>query len=257
MLLLMHNYSFRDYVHGAFMTMTTKNMNQDSNRVDKEGFILTAQANRRFLSLEEIKRPNEALRIVHDALLPYATPYEVKSNRHLLSQGGTTSTIWLVSSGNLSYYRTYDDLKIAISPGPVVAGLAELFAPFNRHVYRASRGARVSSIPLEHAREVITELQLWENVAEILGYVVQMMCYRDEHLVSKSSYSIVRAKLIEYMNKKEINEANRTGIVAYIQNTTHLSRSLIYHFLGALTEGGYIKTRNGKLIEIIRLPENF
>ncbi|WP_432225795.1 helix-turn-helix domain-containing protein [Enterobacter wuhouensis] len=239
------------------MTMTTKSMGLTECSANEAGLISTAQANRRFLSLEEIKRPTEALRIVHDALLPYSTPYAVRSNRHLLSLNGKSSAIWLVSSGNLSYYRTYDDLKIAISPGPVVAGLAELFAPFNRHVYRASRGAKVFSIPLERAREVITELQLWESVAEILGYVVQMMCYRDEHLVSKSSYSIFRAKLIEYMNKKEINEANRTGIVAYIQNTTHLSRSLIYNFLGALTEGGYIKTQNGKLIEIIRLPENF
>lgn len=232
-------------------------MGSSENDPNDAEFILTPQANRRFLYLEEIKRPTEALRIVHDALLPYSTPYEIRSHRQLLTLNGKSSAIWLVSSGNLSYYRAYDNLKIAVSPGPVVAGLAELFAPFNRHVYRASRGAKVFSVPLEHGREAITELQLWDNVAEILGYVVQMMCYRDEHLVSKNSYTIFRAKLIEYMNKKEINEANRAGIVAYIQNTTHLSRSLIYSFLGALTEGGCIKTQNGKLIEIIRLPENF
>ncbi len=230
---------------------------QKNKAAEKGHFVLSTEVDRRFLSLDEIQRPEQAMRRLHDALQPFSSPVEVRSNRHVLKVPGERNCIWLVSSGNLSYFRSYDDLKIAISPAPVVAGLAALFSPFDRHVYRASRGAKVASLTLSQAHSVINNLNLWRDVSELLGFVVQMMCYRDEHLVSKDSYSVIRAKLIEYLNKKELNDLNQTGIASYIQNTTHLSRSLVYNYLSALTEGGYIKIIKGKLTEIIKLPEKF
>ncbi|MNE87056.1 putative DNA-binding transcriptional regulator [compost metagenome] len=59
------------------------------------------------------------------------------------------------------------------------------------------------------------------------------------------------------MDKRELLVRNRTGIVAYIQSTTLLSRSLIYHVLSVLESGGYIRIVRGKLEEIVHLPENF
>ncbi|HCD1255778.1 TPA: helix-turn-helix domain-containing protein [Citrobacter amalonaticus] len=224
---------------------------------EEKHFVLSTNMDKIFLSLDQIQRPEQAMRRIHDALLPYASPVEVRSNRHVLKVPGEQNCIWLVSSGNLSYFRRYDDLKIAISPAPVVAGLATLFSPFDRHVYRASRGAKVASLSLPLAHSVINDLNLWKDVSEVLGYVVQMMCYRDEHLVSKDSYNIIRAKLVEYLNKKDLNELDQTGIAAYILSTTHLSRSLVYNYLSSLTEGGYIKIDKGKLIEIVKLPEHY
>ncbi|HCD1278894.1 helix-turn-helix domain-containing protein [Citrobacter amalonaticus] len=228
-----------------------------NNASEEKHFVLSAKMDKCFLPLDKIQRPEQTMRRVYDALLPFASPVEVRSNRHVLKVPGERNCIWLVSNGNLSFYRSYDDLKIAISPGPVVAGLASLFSPFDRHVYRVSRGAKVASLTLAQAHTVINNLDLWKDVSELLGFVVQMMCYRDEHMVSKDSYSIIRAKLIEYLNKKERNALNQTGIASYILTTTHLSRSLVYNYLSSLTKGGYIKLDKGKLTEIIKLPEHY
>lgn len=208
--------------------------------------------------LEAINPPVNALRKLHDALLPFSTPQGILSNRNKTNSCHLKNSLWLISNGSVSLYRGYDDLKISGTTGPMVIGLGELFEPIGRYYFRASRGSKVSSISINQAKAIFTEQQLWQDVADVLSYAIHIMIYRDEHLVSKSSYSIIRAKLLEYMQKKESIDLSRTGIVAYIQETTHLSRSLIYNIISQLTEGGYIKTSNGKLVEIIKpLPKNY
>lgn len=211
-----------------------------------------------YMAIDAITFPERALRKIHDALLPFSTPYELTTNRARIKSQKSTNTLWLVSNGSVSIYRSYDDLKVSVTAGPIVSGLGELFEPLGRYYFRASRSSKVSYLPSEYAKSIITEQQLWQDVAEVLAYTVHIMVYRDEHLVSKNSYSMVRAKLLEYMKKREISDLSRTGIVAYIQETTHLSRSLIYNIISQLTEGGYIKTSNGKLVEITKqLPKSF
>lgn len=211
------------------------------------------------LGLDDVKRPYEAIIRLHDALLPFATPYKQKPNRTLPAYQHTQGIIWLVTTGNLTFYRAHDDLKIITSKGPILTGLAEIFQPLGRTYYRISRGATVSWISSDEAKKIFDEKALWREVAEVLTYITQMMVYRDEHLVTKHSYTMIRAKIMEYSQKKEANilQNERTGIVAYIQNTTYLSRSLIYHVLSDLCEGGYIKISNGKLLEVNKLPENY
>ena len=212
---------------------------------------------RTHLIAQDIQRPTETLHRLHDALLPFATPCKVPSGKLLSDHFGDKGTIWLITSGSLSVFRAYDDLSISVSEGPLVTGLQEIFAPFCRHYFRVSRGATLSFMSVPVARAVLNEQGLWEDVARVLAYYMRLMVYRDEHLVSHSSYTSIRAKLLEYMAKRELLVRNRTGIVAYIQSTTLLSRSLIYHVLSVLTDGGYIKITRGKLEEIIHLPENF
>ena len=210
-----------------------------------------------YLALDDINRPVEAIQRIHDALAPLSLPYEVKGNRRVSSVINERNVIWLITTGTVTFYRSYDDLKIITSAGPIMTGMAELFQPIGRHYFHMSRGSKVSYVYLDEAHKILDEKSLWKDVAELLTYIHHMMIYRDEHLVSKNSYTIIRAKLIEYMNKKDVEYHDRAGVAAYIQNTTHLSRSLIYHILSSLTQGGYIKIQNGKLTEVVKLPEEF
>ncbi len=212
---------------------------------------------RTHLFIQEIPRPTETIRRLHDALLPFATPCHILPGRLLSDSPGEKPVMWLITSGSLSIFRRHDDLNLWASEGPLVTGLQEIFAPFGRHYFRVSRGATVSSIPVSLAREVLEEQGLWKEVAQVLAYYIRLMTYRDEHLVNRSSYTAIRAKLMEYMARREQLIRNRTGIVAYIQSTTLLSRSLIYHVLSVLASGGYIRMSRGKLEEIIHLPEHF
>lgn len=248
---------------GDTMSTEPKSINEHAKSTTTEGSASQAISPdflppQSYMAIEAITFPGEALRKIHDALLPFSTPYESTSNRSRIKSQKSTNILWLVSNGSISIHRAYDDLKVSVTSGPIVAGLGDLFEPIGRYYFRASRNSRVSYLPGEYAKSIITEKQLWQDVAEVLAFTVHMMIYRDEHLVSKTSYSIIRAKLIEYMKKREVSDLSRTGIVAYIQETTHLSRSLIYNIISQLAEGGYIKTSNGKLIEIAKpLPKNF
>ena len=211
------------------------------------------------LGLDDVKRPYEAITRLHDALLPFATPYEQKASRNLPAYQHQQGIVWLVTTGNLTFYRAHDDLKIMTSKGPILTGLAEIFQPLGRTYYRISRGARVSWISSDEARKIFDAQSLWRDVAEVLTYITQMMVYRDEHLVTKHSYTMIRAKIIEYSQKRASNilQNEKMGIAAYIQETTYLSRSLIYHVLSDLSEGGYTKIQNGKLLEVNKLPLNY
>ena len=209
--------------------------------------------NRSYLLPPDICRPDEAIRRLHDALRPAAEACELPPRKLIPGE----DRIWLVTTGHFRVYRRYDGLKLRTATGPALIGLQELFGPFGRHYFRFSRGTGLSSVPLEQAREVMDRQQLWQDVAEVLAYYLRIMTYRDEHMVSKKTYVLIRVKLIEYMAHRDIHISNRTGIVSYIQNTTMLSRSLIYHVLSSLTRGGYISMSGGKLDAIHRLPEAF
>lgn len=209
------------------------------------------------LLMKEIQRPDETLRRLHDALLPCATPGHVSKIRRLPDRSGGEEVIWLVSTGTLSVFRIHDDLTIAVSEGPLVAGLQEIFVPFRRHYFRVSQDATISSLTVAKAREILGREGLWEDVAEVFAYYMRLMAYRDEHLVSRTSYTAIRTKLLEYMEKREVLMRNRTGIVTYIRSTTPLSRSQIYNILSALNQGGYIKMSRGKLLAVVHLPEQF
>lgn len=209
------------------------------------------------LIFHEIQRPTEAIHRIYDALLPYSIPCSIPPGRLLSERPGEEALVWLVTAGSLSVFRVHDDLNIGVSEAPLVTGLQEIFGPFGRHYFRVSRAATLSSMPVSLARAVLAEQGLWEEVAQVFAYYMRLMTYRDEHLVSRSSYTAIRAKLLEYMARRELLVRNRTGIVAYIQSTTGLSRSLIYHVLSVLARGGYIRVTRGKLEEVIHLPENF
>jgi hypothetical protein len=86
--------------------------------------------------LDDVKRPYEAITRLHDALLPFATPYEQKASRNLPAYQHQQGIVWLVTTGNLTFYRAHDDLKIMTSKGPILTGLAEIFQPLGRTYYR-------------------------------------------------------------------------------------------------------------------------
>lgn len=248
---------------GDKMLKKAKPINEHTKTATTEGNLSPATSpdlfpQQSYMTIDAITFPEGALRKIHDALLPYSTPYELTSNRARIKSQKPTNTLWLVSNGSVSIHRSYDDLKVSVTVGPIVAGLGDLFEPLGRYYFRASRSSKVSYMSGEQAKSIIIEQKLWRDVAEVLAFTVHMMVYRDEHLVSKTSYSIIRAKLLEYMKKREVSDLSRTGIVAYIQETTHLSRSMIYNIISQLAEGGYIKIRNGKLVEITKqLPKSF
>ncbi|WP_449556056.1 helix-turn-helix domain-containing protein [Huaxiibacter chinensis] len=209
------------------------------------------------INIDDIMAPREALQRVFLLLEPYAAPYKGLTNRSVNNGQGKNRMLWLLTNGKASYYRYQDDLKVMNTSASFILGFPELFEPLGRYYFRATKGSLISCIPVEKAQEIFTENNAWQDISKILAYFLHLMVYRDEHLVSKNSYSIIRTKLVEYMQKKTTWDLMNTGIVSYIIESTHLSRSQVYNVIGALSEGGYIEVNNGRLTKINSLPKKF
>jgi len=205
------------------------------------------------LEPEHLQRPDAVLCLLYDALLPYSIPCQVAPRR--LTPGG--DTFWLVTSGRVEVYRKYDDMTFWVTNGPALIGLVELFQPFGRHYVRLSAETRVATLPVDKVREILTSRMLWQEVSEVLAHYFRLLIYRDEHLVCKASYTAIRSKLLEFLMHKDSRARQRAGVVTYIQRTTLLSRTLIYHVLSDLEKGGYIRMDNGRLEAIRQLPKQY
>ena len=209
----------------------------------------------RCLKQDDIRRPIETVRFLCDILLPSARPCRPVAGL-LRQQPGEhqNKKFWVVMSGHITLYRYGDDMEMGVYKAPALIGLQELFVPLGRHYFRVSREAEAFELPSEQVRQIIDTHQLWKIVAEVLAFHLRMMAYRDEHMVSQSADTIIRAKLLEYMGDRDFHIQNRTGIAEYILSNTRLARSTIYNILRSLENEGHILINRGKLERILSFP---
>ena len=71
--------------------------------------------------------------------------------------------------------------------------------------------------------------------------------------MGQSTYKQIRASLQLMANWNESLRA-KVGVINYIQQRTHISRSVIAEVLAALRAGNYIEMSKGKLLSVNRLP---
>ncbi|XES82688.1 helix-turn-helix domain-containing protein [Franconibacter pulveris] len=210
----------------------------------------------RTLSFNDLHRPAKAIDELMACFLPASTPCKPKTGMLTARPGEDEGFIYLIRSGRFDTFRLIDDLYLGVGYGPAIVGLQEVFchAP-SRHYVQVMADTSVHALPARRARELIEQHNLWQSASLILSFYLMFMMYRDEHMVSKSAYTVVRAKLMEYMENRDFHMMRKESIGPFIQKTTTLSRSLIYKILAELTEGGYITVNRGCLVKIFYLPE--
>jgi CRP-like cAMP-binding protein len=82
------------------------------------------------------------------------------------------------------------------------------------------------------------------------------MSKRDDVLVARSAYSVVREFLLE-IHELITNHNRDINIYDYIQEYTNLARSTIIKILSDLKKGDYIVVEKGKLVSLSALPERY
>lgn len=213
-------------------------------------------AARRALALRDLQRPQAATDALLACLLPHATPCRPRNNLLLPRPAAAEGYVYLIESGMFDILRVTDGLCVGVSEGPAIAGLQELLTTSpGRHSLLPAADARVSVLSASRARSLIGEQGLWEEVSLVIAFSLSVMHYREENMLCKSAYTVVKGKLIEYMAHRAFHVARNESIGAFIQRTTTLSRSLIYNMLSDLNEGGYITVNRGRLERIFYLPE--
>lgn len=164
------------------------------------------------------------------------------------------SVVTVVRQGTFKIERIHSEILIAISPSPMIIGLAGLFNTLGEpHQLTAVTQCEVYQLKGEQCRALLDQHQLWQDAFHWVSWLFKVQQIRDGQLIGKSSYSQIRATL-QAMSDWDESLRERVGVMNHIQQRTHISRSVIAEVLAALRAGKYIEMNKGKLVSVNRLP---
>lgn len=164
--------------------------------------------------------------------------------------------IYLFTEGHFSFIRASDGLVLSSVRGAIIYGIAENLRPRGGFYLKAEEPCKALVVPAEEAFALFTREHLWESVASLLAWFLQIYSLREEHLVGVTAYVMIRNKLIE-LYSQPADLRGEINVADYIQERTQLARSTIMAILGELRRGGYIDIKRGKLLDIKHLPKYY
>ena len=164
--------------------------------------------------------------------------------------------IHIIVSGEVEFRRESDELCMFMLQGQCIFGLSSIYYQ-SSHMYGMVRTtAVVRSIPKVVFAQLMTEKNLWPQLTKVLSWYICMLSKRDDVLVARSAYSVVREFLLE-INELIIYHQRDINVYDYIQEYTNLARSTIIKILSDLKKGQYIVVEKGRLLNITNLPEKY
>ena len=191
------------------------------------------------------------------AIIEATSDYEEKTLRKWQKISTEKSDdIHIIVSGEVEFRRSSDDLCIFTLQGQCIFGLSAIFYN-STHMHRVVRSnAVVRSINKEEFHRLMTQHDLWPDLTKVLAWYICMLSKRDDVLVARSAYSVVREFLIE-INELIVQHQRDINIYDYIQEYTNLARSTIIKILSDLKKGQYIVVEKGRLLSLSALPEKY
>ncbi|QMI04708.1 helix-turn-helix domain-containing protein [Citrobacter sp. RHB25-C09] len=164
--------------------------------------------------------------------------------------------IHIIVSGQVEFRRTSDELCMFTLQGQCIFGLSAIFY-CSSHMYGLARSNTVvRSIRREEFIRLMNEKALWPELTKVLSWYICLLSKRDDVLVARNAYSVIREFLIEIHTL--ITEHNRDiNVYDYIQEYTNFARSTIIKILSDLKKGNYIVIEKGRLVTMNTLPEKY
>lgn len=198
-------------------------------------------------------KPLSAFKKLDHHFYPHSSNFTLHP-QDTLNMNTDASLITVVRQGTFKIERVEQNLLLAISLSPLIFGLSGLlFSPGVRYQLTALTQCEVYQLAGSQCEALIDEHQLWRDAFQWVSWMNKVQEARDVQLIGKSSYSQIRATLQVMSGWNESLRA-RVGVMNYIQQRTHISRSVIAEVLAALRAGNYIEMNKGKLISVKRLP---
>ncbi|MFY9997699.1 MAG: helix-turn-helix domain-containing protein [Leclercia sp.] len=164
--------------------------------------------------------------------------------------------IHIVISGEVEIRRVSDELSMFTMRSQGFLGVSSIYNNA-AYMYGLARTPTViRTIKKTDFERLIGEKNLWAEFTQVLVWYISILSKRDDVLVARSAYSVVREFLIE-INELIVLHKREVNVYDYIQEYTNLARSTIIKILSDLKKGQYIVVEKGKLITINSLPERY
>ncbi|MFG6655132.1 helix-turn-helix domain-containing protein [Scandinavium sp. M-37] len=198
-------------------------------------------------------KPLSAFHVLDQHFFPMACSLTLHPQDSLsLKNDGAVLTV--IRQGTFKLERTQEDILVGISPSPMILGLPGLFDPRSES-YQLTALTECDAYQLEGSlsKGILDRNQLWREAFQWVSWISKAQEARDVQLIGQNSYSQIRATL-QVMSKWDEALRARIGVMNYIQQRTHISRSVIAEVLAALRAGNYIEMNKGKLTSVKRLP---
>lgn len=203
------------------------------------------------------RRPLKAYSTLFNAL-------EDKGSAFILPPGESIGTrqpggcdIWLISRGVFTLVRQPDGMWLGTASAPFIIGMSGLFSrQGGNYSLMAQNSCQGVSVEREQFLQCIEQNRLWQEVAHIQAWLLELLLFRDSWASSGDAYQMVRRQLLNLM-KLPFDIRSTTPVESYIRKHTPLSRSSVFRILSQLRKGKFILIKKGKLINVARLPEKY
>ena len=198
-------------------------------------------------------RPQEEL----TAIIAATEGYEEKTLRKWQRLSTENSeVIHIIVSGEVEFRRESDELCMFTIQNKSIFGLSSIYHD-STHMYGLVRtNTVVRTLKKADFIRLMSEKNLWEALSKVLSWYVCLLSKRDEVLVARNAYSIVREFLLE-INELMVHHQRDINVYDYIQEYTSLARSTIIKILADLKKGNYIQVDKGRLLSLSALPEKY
>ena len=198
-------------------------------------------------------RPQEAIDAIIAATAEYPEKTLKKWQKIITAD---VNYIHIVISGEVEIRRVSDELSMFTMRSAGFLGVSSIYNKAS-YMYGIARDTTViRTIRKDEFERLIGEKNLWPQFSQILVWYIGLLSKRDDILVARSAYSVVREFLLE-INELIIYQNRDVNVYAYIQEYTNLARSTIIKILSDLKKGHYIVVEKGKLKNITSLPERY
>lgn len=165
-------------------------------------------------------------------------------------------SFFYVSSGFLSVYRKNEDILLGHLHAPVFFGVNSLYDAYFPVYFTGGHDTVIYQGDINTLQQIIKEHHLEECLIYVMIANLNELYRRDLISGKSDSYQVIRSILLHYIDKP-LAFRMQFGIASIIIKLTGLSRSHVMRILSELKKGGYIETKEGKLISVSDLPEKF
>lgn len=157
--------------------------------------------------------------------------------------------VLLLLEGRIDIWRDHDQLLVVTITPPFILGLQGSEFRYSGHSFRASAKTTVRMVDQEVAFKFIAEHQLFMEVMQYQSYVNDHIAYLNSIMINSTVYEMVCTRLLELATHPDYQKINACD---YILKRTHLARSGVMKLLADLRFGGYIDTKGGKLVSLLK-----